>query len=97
MTTVVARAFCRVRFSKSGKTIYLGGLKLQSQRGGGIYATISTSIPAWSIGFLARKGMARIGTGPVAARCVLIPTLLTNIGGTFANAIPLRIHSLHNS
>ncbi len=28
---------CRVRMSKSGRTLYVGGLVLQSQRGGGVY------------------------------------------------------------
>lgn len=41
---------CRVRLSKSGRTIYLGGLVLQSQRGGGVfgnYVDSKTGLEYW--------------------------------------------------
>jgi hypothetical protein len=44
---------CRVRYSKSGRTIYLGGLELQSQRGAGIlgnYINTKTGIEYWVSG-----------------------------------------------
>jgi hypothetical protein len=44
---------CRVRFSKSGRTIYLGGLILASQRGAGImgnYIDANTGIEYWVSG-----------------------------------------------
>jgi len=44
---------CRVRFSKTGRTIYLGGLVLQSLRGSGIfgnYVNTKTGIEYWVSG-----------------------------------------------
>ena len=44
---------CRVKFSKSGRTIYLGGLELHSRRGRGIwgnYADANTGIEYWVSG-----------------------------------------------
>jgi hypothetical protein len=44
---------CRVRFSKSRKTIYLGGLRLQSKRGRGIYGNYvdtTTGLEYWVSG-----------------------------------------------
>jgi hypothetical protein len=44
---------CRVRFSKSGRTIYLGGLMLQSLRGRGIYGNYfdaKTGLEYWVSG-----------------------------------------------
>jgi|SRR6478672_12209420 hypothetical protein len=44
---------CRVRFSKSGRTLYLGGLELQSCRGSGIrgnYFDAKTGIEYWVSG-----------------------------------------------
>lgn len=41
---------CRIRLSKSGRTIYLGGLALQSQRGAGIYGNyvdVKTGLEYW--------------------------------------------------
>jgi hypothetical protein len=60
---------CRVRFSKTGRTIYLGGLKPQSQRGRGIYGNyidIQTGLEYWVSG-PKRNGQDRhwIGGGPV--------------------------------
>jgi hypothetical protein len=44
---------CRVRFSKTGRTLYLDGLVLQSQRGAGIrgnYKDVNTGIEYWISG-----------------------------------------------
>ncbi len=44
---------CLVRYSKSGRSIYVGGLALQSQRGGGIrgnYINIHTGTEYWVSG-----------------------------------------------
>jgi hypothetical protein len=54
---------CRVRFSQTGKTIYVGGLKLQ--RGSGIYGNyfdIETGIEYWVSG-PKRNGEDRHWTG----------------------------------
>ena len=67
---------CRVTFSKSGRTIYSGGRKLQSLRGSGVYgnyADVNTGIEYWVSG-PKKNGQDRhwAGGGPVKvdADCV---------------------------
>jgi hypothetical protein len=76
---------CRVRFSKTGKTIYLGGLKLQSQRGAGImgnYADTTTGIEYWVSG-PKRNGEDRhwAGGGPVKIEPEVVDEYWRNIRG----------------